>query len=157
MVRTSELTDMHSIHKRPAVSAERLKQISAGALGLLTALLFGLHVARYYFLGDDCFISFRYAENLVKGHGLVFNPGERVEGYTNFLWVLLMAGAMKFSVRPEIFSNALGIASAVVILAALVHKGAKSRGWTDPLIWVAPLCLAVHRSFCAWSTGGLAT
>ena len=40
---------------------------------------------------DDAYISFRYARNLNAGHGLVFNPGERVEGYTNFGWVLLMA------------------------------------------------------------------
>ena len=35
---------------------------------------------------DDAFISFRYAENWVSGHGPVYNAGERVEGYTNFLW-----------------------------------------------------------------------
>lgn len=39
---------------------------------------------------DDAYISFRYARNLVAGHGLVFNPGERVEGYTNLLYVLLL-------------------------------------------------------------------
>lgn len=40
---------------------------------------------------DDAYISFRYAHQLAAGHGLVFNPGERVEGYTNLSWVLLMA------------------------------------------------------------------
>ena len=44
-----------------------------------------------WFLCDDAFISFRYARNLLEGHGLVFNPGERVEGYTNLLWVLELA------------------------------------------------------------------
>ncbi|MFL6290176.1 MAG: hypothetical protein ACJ759_04705, partial [Thermoanaerobaculia bacterium] len=39
---------------------------------------------------DDAYISYRYAFNLLHGHGLVFNPGERVEGYTNLLYVLLM-------------------------------------------------------------------
>ena len=42
-------------------------------------------------LSDDAFISFRYARNWVDGHGLVFNHGERVEGYTNFLWVAMLA------------------------------------------------------------------
>jgi arabinofuranosyltransferase len=42
---------------------------------------------------DDAFISYRYARNLSEGQGLVFNPGERVEGYTNFLYVVLMAPA----------------------------------------------------------------
>ena len=39
--------------------------------------------SREPYLLDDAFISFRYARNLVEGHGLVYNPGERVEGYTN--------------------------------------------------------------------------
>lgn len=43
---------------------------------------------------DDAFISFRYAANLMQGHGLVFTPGERVEGYSNLLYVLLVAPAM---------------------------------------------------------------
>ncbi len=39
---------------------------------------------------DDAYISFQYAKNWSLGRGLVFNPGERVEGYTNFLWVALL-------------------------------------------------------------------
>lgn len=46
---------------------------------------------RYWWLGDDYMISMRYARNLANGDGLVWNPGERVEGYTNFLWTLWMA------------------------------------------------------------------
>ena len=42
---------------------------------------------------DDAFIPYRYARNLETGKGLVFNPGERVEGYSNFLYMLLMAPA----------------------------------------------------------------
>ena len=41
-----------------------------------------------WFLCDDAFISFRYVRNFLEGNGLVFNPGEYVEGYTNFLWIL---------------------------------------------------------------------
>jgi hypothetical protein len=42
---------------------------------------------------DDAFIGYRYAKNLEAGKGLVFNPGERVEAYTDFLYVVLMAPA----------------------------------------------------------------
>jgi hypothetical protein len=42
-------------------------------------------------LADDAMISMRYAWNLAHGDGLVYNPGERVEGYSNLLWTLLMA------------------------------------------------------------------
>lgn len=45
----------------------------------------------YFYLVDDAMNSMRYARNLVLGHGLSYNPGDHVEGYTNFLWLMLMA------------------------------------------------------------------
>ncbi len=66
---------------------------------------------------DDAFISFRYAKNLVEGHGLVYNPGERVEGYSNFLWVMLMAAGDSLGVQPERFAIIL---SAPIYLACLI-------------------------------------
>ena len=47
-------------------------------------------LTRRYFM-DDAFIGFRYLNNLLSGRGLVFNPGERVEGITNLGWVLALA------------------------------------------------------------------
>src|SRR5258708_912231 len=43
---------------------------------------------RHWVLHDDFMIAQRYARNLAQGHGLVFNPGERVEGFSNPLMVL---------------------------------------------------------------------
>jgi hypothetical protein len=60
------------------------------------------------FTVDDAYISFRYARNLARGLGLVYNPGERVEGYTNFLWTVLLAGGIKLGVDPELASKILG-------------------------------------------------
>jgi hypothetical protein len=127
------------------------------ALLLLTAALFAHNVRRGYFLGDDSFISFRYARHLAAGQGLVWNPGERVEGYTNFLWVILMAGALRLGWKPEVVSSLLGIASGAALLAALVIYTARRIGWRSPFIWLAPLALASGRSFTAWCTGGLET
>jgi arabinofuranosyltransferase len=46
---------------------------------------------RFFSLFDDAMISMRYGRNLGQGYDLVWNPGsERVEGYTNLLWVLYM-------------------------------------------------------------------
>ena len=52
------------------------------------------------FIQDDAFISFRYAKNLIEGNGLVFNVGERVEGYTNFLWTILLSLSFLAKVNP---------------------------------------------------------
>ncbi len=127
------------------------------ALLLLTALLFGTNVERGAFLGDDGFISFRYARHLAEGQGLVWNAGERVEGYTNFLWVVLMAGALRLGLRPEVVANVLGIASGTALLVALLVFAARRAGWRNPIVWLAPLTLATSRSFTAWCTGGLET
>jgi arabinofuranosyltransferase len=56
-------------------------------------LLTGLVLCYGYFLFtvDDTFISLRYSENLSRGFGPVFNHGERVEGFSNPLWVIILA------------------------------------------------------------------
>ena len=46
---------------------------------------------RYFWLDDDMMISMRYGRNLAEGHGLAWNQGDHVEGYTNFLWTIVMA------------------------------------------------------------------
>jgi arabinofuranosyltransferase len=70
----------------------------AKRFGIFFLLLLAITIADFIYLGkpskgiDDANIFFRYAENIVHGYGFVFNPGgERVEGFTSFLWVLICA------------------------------------------------------------------
>jgi arabinofuranosyltransferase len=70
-------------------------------------------------LMDDAFISFRYAANLSDGLGLVFNSGERVEGYTNFLWTVLIAGCDWIGMGIVLSSKILAMLSAVGTLIIL--------------------------------------
>ncbi|MEQ1507948.1 MAG: hypothetical protein ABMB14_37315 [Myxococcota bacterium] len=64
-------------------------------------------------LVDDAFVSLRYAENLVSGDGLVWNPGERVLGITNFGWTLALAA----------------VHAATGVALPLVALGACAVGW----------------------------
>ena len=101
------------------------------------AALLAWQVSVYFHLVDDAFISFRYARNLADGQGLVFNPGhERVEGYTNFLWVLVLAAARLVGVRPEVAAPWLGIA-ATVALWAIVAREARRHPWPGGFAWLA--------------------
>ena len=71
---------------------DRLARTPAWALHLGGLLLFTLlWLGHRSFWLDDAFITFRYSRNLAEGLGPVFNAGEAVEGYTNFLWMLLAA------------------------------------------------------------------
>lgn len=72
---------------------------------------------------DDAYISFRYVDNLVAGHGLVWNLGERVEGFSNFLWVVLLAPFAAFvddlTAPAQGLGLVFGCATVALSLAAL--------------------------------------
>ncbi len=69
--------------------------------------------AVHRFTTDDAYISFRYARNFARGLGLVYNPGERVEGYTNFLWTVILGGGVRLGFDPITLAKVLGAASAL--------------------------------------------
>ena len=114
-----------------------------------------------WFLTDDAFISFRYVRNLLEGNGLVFNPGEYVEGYTNFLWILELAAIWGiFGVRPEHAAPWLSVAYTIATIAALLWwvvrlPSLQNRGLVG---WMALGLLCSSATFAVWtSAGGLET
>jgi len=83
---------------------ERLRALPAWTrTALVFGVLLGSLVVGYQLVWDrlsmfdDAFISYRYSKNFADGLGLVWNPGERVEGYTNFLWTLLIGLLIRFT------------------------------------------------------------
>jgi len=74
---------------------------------------------RYWWLHDDAMISMRYGKNLAEGLGFVWNPGEQVEGYTNFLWTLIMGVIHLFPV-PDASSSAWVLAVSVALSIASI-------------------------------------
>ena len=114
-----------------------------------------------WWLVDDAFISFRYARNLLEGHGLVFNPGERVEGYTNFLWTLELAGIWAlFGVRPEHSAPWLSMAFTAGTLAAVLYQVARMPSLRHRWIvaWMSIGLVCSSATFAVWTSGaGLET
>jgi len=104
---------------------------------------------------DDAYIVFRYADHLLAGHGPVFNVGERVEGFTSPLWLLLLAAARALGLRYETAVFVLGTTFAVATLAPAF---ALARRVAPPAAAIAaPLLLAVHPGFAMWAVHGLET
>ena len=92
---------------------------------------------------DDAFISFRYARNLIEGHGLVFNVGERVEGYSNFLWTIELAAIWRaLGIPPEDAAPWLSTAFTVATIATMI--------W-----WVVRMPYLQHRNLVIWMSIGL--
>jgi hypothetical protein len=109
-------------------------------------------------LHDDAFISMRYARHLAAGTGLTFNPGERVEGYTNFLWTVLLAAAMRLGADPVRLTPWLSLAPALLLIV-LVYLCGRRYGNVPHPGWalVAPFLVAAHPFLLAESVGGLET
>ncbi len=107
---------------------------------------------------DDAYISYRYAQNLVEGHGLVYNPGEAVEGITNLLWALLVAVGIALGFKANATGHVLGLVSGVAALLAVWDYARvglpRSRAWLAAL---APWPVLASVSFALWATSGMET
>ncbi|HEX7597168.1 MAG TPA: hypothetical protein VF518_03075, partial [Polyangia bacterium] len=116
------------------------------------------HAHLFDFVNDDAYISFRYAANLAEHGQLVFNLGERVEGFTNFLWTVILAVGIKLGQGPVTASRFLGVALGVGTLALVVRMSLRL-SHQRPSAWhlVAPVLLASMGAFACWCTGGLET
>ncbi|MGB2803330.1 MAG: hypothetical protein WBD64_00350 [Candidatus Zixiibacteriota bacterium] len=134
----------------------RNRYISIG-LTFAIVLILLLHTNYLRFVCDDAFISFRYAKNFVEGHGLVYNIGEKVEGYSNFLWTMLLSLFMKMELDPVVVSQILGVLFSLATVFLLLRLNRRLYPEENLFNYLAPLFLACCGAYAAWSTGGLET
>lgn len=73
-----------------------------------------------FFLHDDAYISLRYARNLAEHGDLSWNLGERIEGYTNFLYVLLSAGLLRLGTDPVLALRLINVVAVALLVAGVV-------------------------------------
>src|SRR5690349_3393474 len=135
----------------PAATAQRLD--GGGQARLAVAGTFGLFVLvviRTAWIADDAFINFRTIENLLHGDGLRWNIAERVQTFTDPLWVLVLGAAA--AVTHEFYYTSLLLSFAFTIAALLVYV----RSTDDPYAAAAGLVLlTISKAFVDFSTSGL--
>ena len=119
------------------------------------------HALSFRFVIDDAFISFRYAKNLMDGHGLVFNLGERVEGYSNFLYVLLSAAGLRLGVDALLWGriwSTLAMGGLLAMLPGIVRQLApEENAHRDLPGKVAQMLVALSGAMACWMLAGLET
>ena len=130
-------------------------------LGLLVVV--GSYLAMAWTLGgwmiDDAAITFAYSKNLMLGHGLVLHPNlEPVEGYSNPLWMLLVALPLAVGIKVSVTAKVLCVlfaVGAIVIAARLVEQSSASDpGYLDMAMFAL---VAAGAPFVIWSVSGLET
>ncbi|MCP4872573.1 MAG: hypothetical protein GY898_28110 [Proteobacteria bacterium] len=109
-------------------------------------------------LFDDAFISFRFSRNFADGHGLVWNVGERVEGYTNFLWtggLGLFGKVLPWEIHWIGFVASMGVFGACLAVTWRLGRALQPEG--TPHLPIAVALLGTHQVFTEYGTTGMET
>jgi len=142
----------------------KAKQERIVAVGLIVLSLaaFSFIAFQFNFIQDDAYISFRYATNYLNGHGLVYNIGERVEGYTNFLWTIWLIVGGLLGISFELLAKFLGIIGgglSLWLVFVLVRDLARSARLSHKNLYgaIAVLLCSSFYPLVYWSLSGLET
>jgi arabinofuranosyltransferase len=106
---------------------------------------------------DDAYIFYRYAANWAGGHGLVFNVGEYVEGYSSLLWTSVLAAAAFVGMPPDVAGVWLGIVAGVGSILLLTHLAATLAPRSSAAAALVPLGAALSTGLATYSASGMDT
>jgi len=108
---------------------------------------------------DDAYITFRYARNISRGLGPIYNIGERVEGCTTFLFMVLLAPFAALKINLKYVS--VGISVVSLALIAVSGRRRISREPHSPYNssweWIFPFLIATSPALVHWSLSGMET
>lgn len=119
---------------------------------IICLLIFLFILIKTAWVCDDAYISFRTADNLIKGYGLTWNVNERVQTYTNPLWMFVVAGV--YSLTGEMYYTVIFLSIAITILVMIIYfRLVHKKGFAYFLLGFA--VLLVSKNFTDYSTSGL--
>jgi arabinofuranosyltransferase len=137
----------------------RTTDYTKAAIFVVLAGIFIMHALSMSFTQDDAYISYRYVQNYLDGHGLVFNEGERVEGYTNFLFIIIMILSGLTGANYILVSKIIGIISGIGVIFLFLYWFDKKRDKNE--LRIIPILAAgmftANTAAAYWSISGLET
>ena len=155
------------------IKSINLKTVIKKGIFIEGLFLLAIIISFIYFLNrashiqDDAFITFRYIKNFIDGKGLVFNIGERVEGYTNFLWmiILIVPAFLKVNIidASQFLSSFFGLSVLIVTYFISRSINLKShyinnkKDFSGLINLVPVFLLALSGAFSYWASSGMET
>lgn len=141
----------------PLLEPARWPRRARAALVAVAAIGLFVHAQSINAVCDDAFISLRHAQNLAQHGAPVYNLGERVEGYTSPLWMLLSAGIVSLGMRGRLALQVLGDLGAIALIVSVWHLWNRIRPH-KPLHGLVVLGLVAGSTpIAAWASSGLET
>ena len=127
--------------------------VVACAIGV--GLLYTAQASHWSLLADDAFISFRYADHVAQLGELAYNAGERVEGYSNLLWVLVLAALSAAGASPASAAPLVGYLVGLATLWMTYWSATRVLGCSRGAAWGALLWMATSISWSFWTVAGM--
>jgi arabinofuranosyltransferase len=113
--------------------------------------LFAVILIRRAWICDDAYITFRTVDNFINGYRLVYNVGERVQGYTHPLWFFIIS--LLYFFTHEIYFTVLILS--IVISVGTLYLLARSMAVSDAAAALCIFLLTLSKAFMDFSTSGL--
>jgi len=114
-------------------------------------MIFTIVVFRSAWLNDDAYITFRTVDNFVNGYGLTWNVSERVETYSNPLWMFLVS--IPYFFTNEIYYTSIILSITVSVIAVLIFAFKISKTVIGAILGVTIFIFS--KPFIDYSTSGL--
>ena len=89
-------------------------------------MIFTIVLFNTAWIHDDAYITFRTVDNFVNGYGLTWNVAERVETYSNPLWMFLVSIPYFFTNEIYYTSIILSITVSVIVILIFAFKISKT-------------------------------
>ena len=119
---------------------------------------FVAHAAWLACPAEDAYITYRFARNVVEGHGFVWNVGgQPVEGFSNFLWVQLSVAALKLGLDPVHVTQTVGVMAGVGTLLVTWMFARRVLGISPVGALFTVAALAAAGPLAAWASSGMET
>src|SRR5215470_17182100 len=123
---------------------------------LLSLAVLCANAALYYpVFFDDAFISLRYVDRFVHGQGLTWTNGERVEGYSNLLWILLLSVPGALGIDLVASARVLGMVASMGVVAAFCTAYVRRDIRSGRVLAFGTLVWSLAGPAGVWSRGGL--
>lgn len=131
---------------------DELARVATERVVLAIALgVFALAVLRTAWICDDAYINFRTIDNFLHGYGLRWNVAERVQTFTDPLWLFLVAAAV--ALTREFYFTTIGVSLAASAAAIGLYAKAVAADRLTAVVGV--MMLVCSKAFVDYSTGGL--
>ena len=126
------------------------ESVSFDVMTIFLAVIFVVLILKAAWLGDDSFITFRTVDNFINGYGLTWNVDERVQAYTNTLW--MFAVSVLYFITRDIFISSMLLSAIFTGLALYCLKKTSSGKAAFVVVFFG---LIMSKAFVDYTTSGL--